>query len=129
MSHTELSEVELQNLLDAITQRVVCDQEAVEGILRHYEANHEKLAPYARLIAHLHEVLVPQQPTSTFTHDLKRELIGQQQRSLFNWGGFPIRAQIAAVAAIVAGFILLLRRRSGAEIEMPDSLDIPALQQ
>lgn len=115
----------MQNLLEAMTQQMTCDQESIDVVLRRYEGHRDNIAPYAQLIHQLHEVLIPQQPTTAFTRELKRELMGKQS-STFSLSGFPIRAQIAAVAAIIAGFLLLLRRRSAEEL--PESLDTPALQ-
>lgn len=127
MSHSEHSDVEIQNLLDIITHQMVSEQCDIEAVLHDFEGQQDAIRPYAALVSRLHECLTPQTPSATFTRDLKRDLMGQQHNSRHPLMYLPLRAQIAAaLAAVAAGFLLMLRRRSA---ETRDSIEVPALQQ
>jgi len=70
---------------------------------------------FLQLIQRLHVALVGVQPSRRFVQRLRQDLIGQSQWNLVNRVRYlPPRVQIAAGIALIAGFILLSRRRLAA---------------
>ena len=129
MSQSELNEVEMQNLLDALTNAVITEQNNVEIVIQRHGATSLDVDGFVQLIFNMREYFQPQDPADKFVRNLKRELTGHDERRFAKMRNFPMRAQIAAIlAAIAAGFLLVLRRRLGGE-SLQDALDIPVLQQ
>jgi len=78
------------------------------------------------IIEKLHVALIGKQPSRRFAKSLKRDLLGARKWGLL-WQirSLPPRVQIAAIAAVVAGFIIVMRRRLA---EYAAQEEIPALQ-
>ena len=128
MSYSELSEAQMQNLLDALTNAILVGQDDIEPISRRYGADPSLVKPYVGLIQHLHRVLHAEQPQDSFVRSLKLELTRQSNPNA-DLNRFPVRARIAAViAAVAAGFLFILRRRSHGENRLAKGLDVPILQ-
>jgi hypothetical protein len=128
MSYSELSEAQMQNLLDALTNAIVVGQDDVEPITRRYGADPSLVKPYIGLIQQLNRVLKAEQPRDSFVRSLKLELTWQANPNA-DLSRFPVRARIAAViAAVAAGFLLILRRRNHGENRLAKGLDVPILQ-
>jgi hypothetical protein len=128
MSYSELSEAQTQNLLDALTNAILVGQDDLEPIARRYGADPAMVEPFWGLIHQLHRVLHAEQPRESFVRSLKLELT-RQANPHADLNRFPVRARIAAViAAVAAGFLLVLRRRSHSESRLVKGLDVPILQ-
>lgn len=131
MTHTELSEVELQNLLDDITESVVVDRYDVKTILRRYGlgAENSEIQEFATLIRLINQVMPSQTPSDRFLQNLKAELVGEETRLFAALRRFPIRAQIAAgVAAVAAGVLFISRRRDDKEMDnLAEQMEATAL--
>ena len=128
MSYSELSETQMQNLLDALTNAILVGQDDVDPITRRYGAEPELVTPYVRLINQLQQVLYTEQPRDAFVRSLKLELT-RQANPYADLRRFPVRARLAAIiAAAAAGVLLILRRRNHSENRLMKNLDIPILQ-
>jgi hypothetical protein len=128
MSHSELSEVQSQNLLDAITQSVLTGHLDLDPLLDRYDVEPEEITGFVQIISRLEHTYEPCEPSEKFCATLKQELLGNMDESRFaHLRKFPIRAQIAAgVAAIAAGFLFVSRRKPPADDN--GEVDIPLLQ-
>lgn len=127
MSRKEMSETQMENLLDAITNALLVDQNEVEPVIHRYGAEPAEVNPFVNLIQDLRTTLHSQEPRETFIQSLKADLTGKK-KAVSGLRRFPMRARIAAVLAAMAAGILLMRRRSN-ETGFIEGLDIPILQQ
>jgi hypothetical protein len=111
-----LSDVQLQNHLAAITDALFAGRDDIDTLIAKYDANSAELQQYARLINQLDQVFVPVQPSPRFVRRLGQDLSGADTSNmLVRVRRLPPRVQIAAGIALLAGFVLLSRRRPGSE--------------
>jgi hypothetical protein len=130
MSRTENQETQFENLLDAITDALLHDQDDVNKIVARYPVPATRLDGLVDLITRLNIALTPQQPRDRFVHQLKRDLVGQQSGLLARLRYLPGRVQIAAGLAVIAGGLMLVSRRRGFDIQDAiQDAEIPLLQQ
>lgn len=127
MTHFELSETQMPDLLDAITDALLTEQQDIEKLLKQYGVPRGSLDGMIHLIRDLREMFVWQQPSDAFVKNLKRELLGEPEGLVQRVRALPGRVQIAAGMALVAGCALILSRRFMDETS--ESADIPVLQQ
>jgi len=123
---THSSDVKMQDLLSAVTDALVADEGDVDEIVQQYAVPRSEVDGMLFLIQRLHLTLTGRQPSRRFANRLKRDLIGTRKWGLL-WRirSLPPRVQIAALVAVVAGFMLVLRRRL---IEYAAQEEIPALR-
>ncbi|RMG82233.1 MAG: hypothetical protein D6712_14990 [Chloroflexi bacterium] len=111
----------LQNLLSAVTDALIAGDEDVEAIVEQYEVPRQDVDNLVRLVRRLHVTLVGQEPSKRFVRRLKQDLMGTP-----GWGvvtrvrRLPARVQIAAAIALVAGFMLLTRRRLVEDVRLEE---------
>ena len=113
MSDTDVTEIQLQNLLSAVTDALFVEEETeIDSIVSRYRVPRAEVDSLLKVVHRLHLTLAGVKPTRRFAYRLKSELIGAPK-----WGvvtrvrHLPPRVQIAAGIALVAGFMLLSRRR------------------
>lgn len=128
MSYT--NENRFEDLLSELTDALLNDASArqINTLVDGYEIAAVEVNPFKELIYQLQGVLEPQQPSDQFVKRLKRDLTGQQRYTFMDRLRYlPARVHVAAGVAVVAGFMLITRRRLGVNIK--DAVEIPALQQ
>ncbi|MCC6802740.1 MAG: hypothetical protein IT319_07630 [Anaerolineae bacterium] len=102
----------LQNLLDAVTEAIINDGQDLDAIVQRYSVPRAEVEGLINVIRRLHVVLVGVRPSRRFAQRLRQELMGQHQRNVINRLRYlPPRVQIAGGIVLVAGFMLLSRRR------------------
>lgn len=91
----------------------------------------EEFEELLHLIMLLHETLVEYEPDEVYITELKRDLIRQEiNQPLQRLRHLPGRVQIAAIAALIAGFgLLIVRRLTGTPADSGESAEVPILQQ
>lgn len=105
------SDVKIQNLLDAVTSALQQDDN-LEQVIEQHQVSREEVDTLIAVIRKLHKTLVGVEPSAKFATRLQNDLMGTR-----TWGvvttvrHLPARVHIAAVLTVVAGFILLIRRR------------------
>ncbi len=121
---------ELENLLSAVTDALLADERTnLDQIVNRYAVPKNEVEGLVGLVRKLHMTLVGAQPSRRFVNRLRTDLVGSHRQNIVNRVRYlPPRVQIAAGIALVAGFMLLSRRRL-IDDARHDSQEIPALQQ
>ncbi len=121
---------ELENLLSAVTDALLADDRSnIDSIVSRYAVPRNEVEGLVGLIRKLHVTLVGVQPSRRFVNRLRSDLVGTQAGNIVNRVRYlPPRVQIAAGIALVAGFMLLSRRRLVDDAQH-DGQELPALQQ
>ncbi len=121
---------ELENLLSAVTDALLVDERTnLDQIVNRYAVPRREVEGLVGLIRNLHVTLVGAQPSRRFVNRLRSDLVGTQRANIVARVRYlPPRVQIAAGIALVAGFMLLSRRRL-IEDAHHDAQEIPVLQQ
>lgn len=120
---------ELENLLSAVTDSLLADDRTnIDQIVNRYAVPRKEVEGLVGLIRKLHLTLVGAQPSRRFVNRLRNDLVGANRGNIVNRVRYlPPRVQIAAGIALVAGFMLLSRRRLIDDAQH-DGQEIPALQ-
>ena len=114
MSNPELSDVQLQNLLAAVTDALLEDDSTLDELIAQHQVTSVSAQGLLRLVHRLYQVFIPVQPSPRFVRRLRHDLIGHETGNvLVRVRRLPPRVQIAAGLALVAGFVILSRRRPG----------------
>ena len=103
------SEIETQDLLDAVTSRIQNGDGGGE-IMERAESTPE-LDEFAGTIRALHTALTPVEPRPEFVESLRGDLIAGQPGVVERVQRMPRRISLAAALALVAGFLLIFLRR------------------
>ena len=121
---------DLENLLSAVTDALLADERAnLDQIVTRYSVPRQEVEGLVGIVRKLHMTLVGAQPSRRFVSRLRSDLMGTQRTNIVNTVRYlPPRVQIAAGIALVAGFMLLSRRRL-IDDSRRESQDIPVLQQ
>jgi hypothetical protein len=121
---------ELENLLSAVTDALLADERAnLDQIVNRYAVPRHEVEGLVGLVRKLHVTLVGAQPSRRFVSRLRSDLVGTRRINIVNRVRYlPPRVQLAAGIALVAGFMLLSRRRLIDDARQ-DAQEIPALQQ
>ena len=123
------NDTELENLLSAVTDALLANQPgSVDGIVGRYAVPRHEIDGLVSIIRRLHVTLVGAQPSQRFVKRLRNDLVGSNRNLVARIRYLPPRVQIAAGIALVAGFIILNRRRL-MDDSRSDQQEIPALQQ
>lgn len=103
----------MQNLLAAVTEALMAeDGDDLDTIISQYAVPRTEVEGFIGIIQRLHLTLVGAAPSRRFVGRLKRDLIGNHRQGVVARIRYlPPRVQIAAGAALVAGFMLLTWRR------------------
>ena len=121
------SPTDLQNLLAAVTEAIISDERNLDAIVTRYAVPRAEVEGLIKIIQRLHVVLVGVRPSRRFAQRLRQDLMGQQLNVITRLRYLPPRVQIAAGVALIAGFMLLSRRRL-ADIAH-EAQEAPILQQ
>ncbi len=122
MSNPNLSDVQLQNLLAMLTDDLLTADGDVNTLAKRYQISSAEVRSLLDLIDQMNQSLVPVQPSERFVRRLHQDLIGADNSNvLVRVRKLPPRVQLAAGLALMAGFVLLSRRRphNGVEDEQP----------
>ncbi len=121
---------ELENLLSAVTDALLADERTnLDSIVKRYAVPRNEVEGLVGIVRKLHMTLVGAQPSRRFVNRLRNDLVGTQRANIVNRVRYlPPRVQIAAGIALVAGFVLLNRRRL-VEDARHEAQEIPLLQQ
>ena len=121
---------ELENLLSAVTDALLADERTnLDQIVNRYAVPKNEVEGLVGLVRKLHMTLVGAQPSRRFVSRLRNDLMGAKQTNIVARVRYlPPRVQIAAGIALVAGFMLLTRRRL-VDDARHDAQEIPVLQQ
>ena len=104
-------EAEMQDFLSHATTHLLRG-----GDLRHaigaYDVPHDEAMGYARLISRLDTAYQPVRMSARFQRDLKADLLGTplERAWVARVRYLPARVHLAAMVAVVGGFLLLLQR-------------------
>lgn len=122
--------LELENLLSAVTEALLADNHSdIDTIVSRYSVPRGEVEGLIGIIRHLHITLVGSQPSRRFVGRLKHDLVGSRYNVVSRIRYLPPRVQIAAGIALVAGFILLNRRRMIEEAAREtQAQEVPVLQ-
>jgi type VI protein secretion system component VasF len=120
--------LELENLLSAVTEAMLADShDDLDAIVSRYAVPRQEVEGLIGIIQRLHMTLVGAKPSRRFVGRLRHELVGSRYNVVSRIRYLPPRVQIAAGIALVAGFMLLSRRRM-AEDTRREAQEIPVLQ-
>ena len=121
---------ELENFLSAVTDALMADERTnLDHIVNRYAVPKNEVVGLVGLVRKLHMTLVGAEPSRRFVNRLRNDLVGTQRTNIVNRVRYlPPRVQIAAGIALVAGFMLLTRRRLIDDARQ-DSQEVPVLQQ
>lgn len=122
------TEVHLQDLLSAVTDALLADTSAdVDVIVAQYSVPRTEVESLLGVIRRLHVMLVGAQPSRRFVRRLRNDLVGSANRDMVARIRYlPPRVQLAAGIALVAGFMLLTRRRMLDEVKH-EKKEVPAV--
>ncbi len=106
------SENHLQDLLSAVTDALLAGDRNIDDIISRYQVSRTQVNVLVAIIRRLHVTLVGVQPSQQFVRRLKQDLMGEPVPNVITRiRRLPPRVQIAAGIALLAGFMLLQRRR------------------
>jgi hypothetical protein len=104
------SEVKWQNYLNDATEALLVD-DSVDNIREHYGIPYGEGDDLIGLIESINSVMTEVQPSKQFSRHLKDELMGVEHTGVvWRIRRMPARVQMAALAAILSGFLLILQR-------------------
>lgn len=123
------NDLQLENLLSAVTDALLAEEgQNLDLIVGRYAVPRSEVEGLVGIIRRLHITLVGAQPSRRFVRRLKHELIGTPNTHVVARIRYlPPRVQIAAGIALVAGFMLLTRRRMMDEARR-EKREVPVLQ-
>lgn len=120
------SDVNMQNLLDAITVALQQDDD-IEHLTKNSSVPREEMDRLVDVIQSLHTTLVPVEPSAKFADRLQSELMGTRPRGVVKTvRQMPARVHVAAIVAVVAGFVVIAYRRLIGSTPTQDITEEPA---
>jgi hypothetical protein len=106
------SETQLQDLLSAVTDALLAEDRNIDPIISRYQVSPTQVNVLVAIIRRLHMTMVGAQPSQQFVRRLKQDLMGEPVPNvIMRIRRLPPRVQIAAGIALLAGFMLIQRRR------------------
>jgi hypothetical protein len=112
MAPTPQHESHLHNLLSAVTDTILSDHPDLDRVTARYAVPRAEVESLIRVIERLHLALVRVRPSRRFAQQLRMDLLEIPHQSVLHRVRFlPPRVQIAAGVALLAGVMLLSRRR------------------
>lgn len=120
--------LDLQAFLNAVTDAILVEEGDIETIVRRYNVPRRDVDGLLRTIRSLHLLMVGVRPSRRFVQRLRHELVGGRGVDVVESLRYlPPRVQIAAGVVVLAGFMLLSRRRLVAAAAKDDALGDEAL--
>lgn len=126
------NETNTTDLLNALTDAIFNEQDnLVDTLFDQYNIPKGSLGNMIELIHHIKGLFAPTDPSEEYIRALKQELIGAEDTLISRMRYLPARVQVAAGLAVIAGFLLITRRRLTSDTlrEAAADFEIPALQQ
>ena len=121
---------QFEDLLSAVSDALLAGNKNVDAIVAQYDVPRKQVDSLVTIIRRLHVALVGAQPSHQFVSRLKQDLMGAPAQTVFSRvRSLPPRVQIAAGIALLAGFMLLQRRRMLEYARQENQAEVPALQQ
>jgi hypothetical protein len=113
MTHTsEQPNTQMENLLAVLTEAIFAEEGDIERIISSYSVSRAEVEGFVKIVRRLHTAIVGVRPSRRFVHGLRQDLMGQPHWNVISRIRYlPPRVQIAAGIALIAGFMLLSRRR------------------
>jgi type VI protein secretion system component VasF len=110
------SETQMQAYLSEVTDALLAGKD-IEHIRRKYNIAPQERADLDDLLQRLNNTMQPVKPRAEFKARLKADLLDEPQPSGVLWQirKLPARVQMAAIAALVGSFMLILQRRVSGE--------------
>ncbi len=103
---------QMPDMLSTVTDTMLAGKN-IDAVLHVYGVSRRQVADFLNVITLLQKSLVGVKPSRRFSNRLKQDLMGAPRMNVITRIRYlPPRVQIAAGVALVAGFLLLLRRRS-----------------
>jgi hypothetical protein len=127
MEWSETPNSRLDDLLSAISDALLAEQDSVDHIVDQYGVARAEVDDLIGLMRNLRHVLTWQQPADRFIRQLRQDLMANQPGLLGRLQSLPARVQIAAGFTLMAGVMLISRRRP--QETHTGVSEIPALQQ
>ncbi len=128
MAYTNSSEIQMQNLLSAVTDALLAEENDIDNIITYYNVPHREVSSLVNIVRRLHVTLVGQQPSKRFARRLKHDLLGTPGWAVVKHvRRLPARVHIAAAVTVVAGFMLITRHRLMEDVKLEEQ-EVPALQ-
>jgi len=104
------SDVNMQNLLTDVTDALLVGDN-IDSVRWDYDMPRKDSDELLHMIERIHQTMVVVEPSPKFARNLNADLLaGRQAGVMGRLRGLPARVQVAAVAAILGGFMLILRR-------------------
>lgn len=104
------SDATMQDLLDAVTVALQHDDD-IDKLIRKSSVQREEIDGLVDVIHALNATLQPVQPSVDFAEQLRGELMGARPNVVARVRQMPARVHIAAILAVIAGFVLIGYRR------------------
>jgi type VI protein secretion system component VasF len=118
---------QMQDMLSAVTDAMLAN-ESVDAVLARYSVPRAEVATFLVIINRLHQTIVGVKPSRRFALRLQQDLMGTPRMSVITrMRSLPPRVQIAAGVALIAGFMLLTRRRLIQDARLEASSEVEAL--
>ncbi|MBZ0280852.1 MAG: hypothetical protein K8L97_08925 [Anaerolineae bacterium] len=123
------NDLQLENLLSAVTDALLAEEgQNLDLIVGRYAVPRSEVEGLVGIIRRLHVTMVGAQPSRRFVRRLKHELVGMPNTNVVARIRYlPPRVQLAAGIALVAGFMLITRRRMMDESRR-EKHEVPVLQ-
>ena len=104
------SEIKWQNYLDEATTALLAG-DSIEVVREEYGIPYHEAHQLMSLVEDINTTMVEVQPSKQYTRNLKDELMGVERTSVvWRIRRMPARVQLAALAAILSGFLIILQR-------------------
>lgn len=120
MSHSSSYDVRVQDFLAALTDEHLGSRRKPDlwELAVRYDIPAAEAKDLAALVTSLDAALQDVAPDAHFKQHLRDELMGYEEAVsvIARFGNLPLRLQIAAIAALVAAFALLGRKRVAAQL-------------
>lgn len=100
------SDAKLQDLLDAVTVALQHDDD-IDALIHKSSVPHDEIDGLVDVIQSLNTRLTPVKPSAEFTAQLRGELMGARPNVVTRVRQMPAHVHIAAILAVIAGFVLI----------------------
>lgn len=104
------SDVKLQNFLLDLTDALLSGESA-DTVRDYHDISRAESDDLVQLVQRVHHSMTPVKASYTFKRRLKADLLEQQQATVIGRiRRLPARVQLAAAAALIGGFLLIVQR-------------------
>lgn len=118
------SELKPQDLLDSVTESIQYGEEVESADVESPQPD-ARVAGLISIIRDLDSTLVAVEPSAEFSDQLRSQLLGERSSVMKRVRQMPARVHVAAVLAVIAGFVLIWTRRLSDTTTGQDITDEP----